>query len=88
MRSLCSLVLMVMAVIALPSQSHANQCGFIKNSDKRNFCEAKARKNMALCGAIKDNDLRQLCNALLRNNKAFCGMIKDRDKRYDCLSNF
>ncbi len=82
-------ILMAMVVIAaVSSQSHANQCGFIKNNDKRNFCEAKVRKNVGLCGAIKDNDLRHLCSALLRNNKGLCGLIKDGDKRRECYSNF
>ena len=45
------------------SQSNVGLCGVIQNSDKRNFCMAKAKNNAGLCGAIKDKDKRYECLA-------------------------
>ena len=70
------------------SQSNVGLCGAIQNSDKRNFCMAKAKNNAGLCGAIKDIDERNMCFALVKKNKSLCGAIKDKDKRYECLANF
>jgi len=77
-------VFSAIVLTCLASAALADSCGSISNSDRRNYCFAKAKKEAVYCGSINDADLRNYCFAEVYGKSVYCGSIKDNDKRKEC----
>ena len=62
----------------------ASSCSVINNDDARNYCQAKATRNVGYCSSINSDDKRHYCEAVAGNNPSRCDTINDSDKRAMC----
>ena len=67
-----ALIVFTVALVAGADRVLSDNCGFINDSDMRNYCRGD-------CGFINDSDLRNMC-------RSDCGFINDSDLRNLCRS--
>jgi hypothetical protein len=55
--------MMMMAIMFHASQTFADPCASINDSDERAMCRAEVTGNASYCSAIRDHDKREHCRA-------------------------
>ena len=71
-----------------PAVADASQCYQIQDRDRKNFCLAQAKGQVAYCYQIQDRDVKNVCLAQTQAQKSYCYQIQDGDLKNQCLALF
>lgn len=61
-------------------------CSSIGDSDDRQLCHAREKKDANACSSIRDDDKRTFCKAVVTGQSNTCSGIRNDDLRNRCKS--